>query len=208
MTAIVASPPQMWQAQDALADDDRLQKFRSAIPQLSELVSEDKIKAHLSLMAAFTTLFRKVAGDVSVLDYRGSPALNLFLQRSVYRFLLWLDTIVGQPAERQSIQNYELPPLDVAALWHAFVLSPFEYFEDCLVKFPRLYSSGAYPLFQIVSYEFRSSTNGPTSNYCAGCVDRRGDEKLQAYTGASFVLGEADGRSLRPNRAWQGRRHA
>lgn len=161
MTAIVASPPQIWQAQDALADDDRLHKFRSAIPQLSELVSEDKIKAHLSLMAAFTTLFRKVSGDdVSVLDYRGTPALKLFLRRSVYRFLLWLDTIVEKPAERQSIQNYELPPLDVAALWHAFVLSPFEYFEDCLVKFPRLYSSGAYPLFQIVSYEVCLSVTG------------------------------------------------
>ncbi len=58
-----------------------------------------------------------------------------------------------QPEERLSIQEFELPPLDVAALLHAFVLAPFEYFEDCLVKFPKLYSSGPYPLLAIVSVE-------------------------------------------------------
>jgi len=56
---------------------------------------------------------------------------------------------VEQPEERRSIQEFELPPLDVAALLHAFVLAPFEYFEDCLVKFPKLYSSGPYPLLAI-----------------------------------------------------------
>ena len=130
--------------------ENRLLDYNAAIPRLAEMVSIDKIKAHLMLIAAFTSLFHEAEDNTRKLGNGTSNPLLSFLRRGVHRLELWLKDIVVPSLDRRKIELHELPPLDVVALWHTFVLAPFRYFEDCHREFPQLYNSGDFPLLDLV----------------------------------------------------------
>lgn len=150
---VVLSPPIVAQAAQASLDDARLRAFRAALPQLAEMVSTQKIREHLLLVAAIMKMFRDAVGpDASP---EGEDLLSIptpFVRRAIHRFEMWLNKVVEPVDGRTSIEQHELPPLDVVAIWHIFVLSPFRYFEDCQNRYPKLYASGPFPISQLVSF--------------------------------------------------------
>ncbi len=148
--AAVLLPPTTPQGPGPQPVDDRLQKFRAALPQLAEVVSTDKIREQLLLVAAIMDMFRSAAGPSTtpVGDVLSVP--TPFVRRAVNRFELWLDKVIEVQEGRKSITPHEFPPLDVVAIWHIFVLSPFRYFEECLKRYANLYASGSFPISQLV----------------------------------------------------------
>ncbi|KLO14692.1 hypothetical protein SCHPADRAFT_927722 [Schizopora paradoxa] len=150
--AVVLSPPIVPQAALSSIDDARLKAFRAALPQLAEMVSTQKIREHLLLVAAIMKMFRIATGpDASP---EGEDLLSVstpFVRRAIHRFEMWLDKVIEPCDGRTSIEQHELPPLDVVAIWHIFVLSPFRYFEDCLSQYPKLYASGPFPISQLAA---------------------------------------------------------
>ena len=137
--------------------DKRLENFRSKLSQLDPLISMPKVKAHLKLTGAFMALFQQADGGAFNPDQPPPQAFTSFLVRAVHRFELWLKLVVLPSKDRTSIESNELPPLDVVAVWHAFVLGPFRYYEDCKFKFPQLYASGPFPVRELVRCGFGRS---------------------------------------------------
>ena len=127
--------------------DEAVAKFRQRLPELDPLISMSKIKAHLRLTGAFMALFQEVDGGTFDPDQPPPQAFTSFLARAVHRFELWLKHIVLPSKNRSSIAPNEFPPLDVVVVWHAFVLAPFRYYEDCKFKFPQLKATFFTSLF-------------------------------------------------------------
>ena len=130
--------------------NERLDAFHSTLNGLSPLVSEDRLKAHLRFVGAYVTLLEKV--DPYVKEAKEpSEALRVFLARAVHRFGLWLNSHSEDHALDDLANTYApLPPLDVAIILHACMLSPHRYFEDGLKRFPQLLALGPFPLERIV----------------------------------------------------------
>ncbi|KIJ16489.1 hypothetical protein PAXINDRAFT_75707 [Paxillus involutus ATCC 200175] len=97
----------------------------------SQLVTPQQLKGHLALLRAFHALRQTVqAGN----DYRFPADVRLldadrrwtwFVSLAVERFERWCLTIQASDTEWRG-----LPPIDVAMVWHAYLLNPSWYAED------------------------------------------------------------------------------
>ncbi|KAJ1538112.1 hypothetical protein HK405_014116, partial [Cladochytrium tenue] len=74
-------------------------------------------EAHLGLLHRFCAL--ESADQLA--DWR-------YLCRAEQRYLMWLDFL---REERPDPNAIPLPPIDVALIWHAHMLNPLRYYEDC-----------------------------------------------------------------------------
>ncbi|KAI9334291.1 hypothetical protein BDR26DRAFT_570941 [Obelidium mucronatum] len=90
--------------------------------EVDVVVTVDSAVAHLGLLHRFSVLEDK---DDQFADWA-------FLCRAEERYLLWLDLLKKQ---RPDPDRMPLPPLDVAMMWHAHMLNPLRYLEDCYFIF-------------------------------------------------------------------------
>ncbi|KAF8076930.1 hypothetical protein FPV67DRAFT_1407179 [Lyophyllum atratum] len=100
------------------------------------LVNSAQIKGHLALLHAFTALRAKIE------DFDGSsqPAVPFmprtrderwvwFVGFAVERFRIWCESLTLEDSKKPAAEF--LPPLDVLMVWHAYMLNPGWYAEDC-----------------------------------------------------------------------------
>ncbi|CAG7851786.1 SubName: Full=Uncharacterized protein {ECO:0000313/EMBL:CCA72640.1} [Serendipita indica DSM 11827] len=98
------------------------QKKRSA-------VQPDEIIAHLRVLA----VFHKLKLDVQARSPHNPTGLwNAFLGYAVEKFASWISNVVDKDGCGDSeLREDEFPTLDVAMIWHAYILNPLEYHNDC-----------------------------------------------------------------------------
>lgn len=108
-------------------------------------VKPSDLKTYLILLAAFHRLKEEVESHKSIgLSYRMDPveAWTVFLERAVHRFDCWVSKVVGEGNEPRQLAEHELPPLDVTMVWHAYILNPRVYYDDCLRRLHGLHRIG------------------------------------------------------------------
>jgi len=122
--------------------------FRVALAERAPLVPLEHVKAHLTVIGAFARLLQDIDGSFQGANQ--THALCSFLSKSLYRLELWVTKVLGPLSIRDTIQSNELPPLDVALVLHAYMLSPHHYLEDCMRCYPQLLGAGPFPLVAMV----------------------------------------------------------
>ncbi|KAI0339604.1 hypothetical protein BDW22DRAFT_1335746 [Trametopsis cervina] len=97
----------------------------------------EQLKAHLALLRAFKTLRTAVEDDAErklpqqIQDLQ-QPALrwSSVVALAAERFYRWVSALAEvNPSGKWAEQ--ELPPIDVLMVWHAYMLNPLWYAEDC-----------------------------------------------------------------------------
>ncbi|KIJ69734.1 hypothetical protein HYDPIDRAFT_78222 [Hydnomerulius pinastri MD-312] len=99
------------------------------------LVSPEQVKGHLRLLRAFHNLRvtvedckdRRLPGYAMQMD-KGSR-WKWFVHLAIDRFERWVESLKFVPLEKFVTKH--LPPIDVWMVWHAYLLSPCWYAEDC-----------------------------------------------------------------------------
>ncbi|KZT67388.1 hypothetical protein DAEQUDRAFT_713656 [Daedalea quercina L-15889] len=105
------------------------------------LVSIEYAKAHLSLLGAFSSLSKRVETCLPEdlpeiaqhLDYTPQTPRRWtwFVCLAAERFHRWAKVVTAN----QDVESWvmaQVPPLDVLMIWHAYMLNPAWYAEDCL----------------------------------------------------------------------------
>jgi hypothetical protein len=116
------------------------------------LLSAAEPTAHLRLLAAFAKLKEAVSSQ-TINGIAAEDSWSIFAQRAVHRFELWALNIAGANGSSTLTVN-ELPPMDVAMVWHTYMLvsvseaigcllnrvcqNPLVYYEDCRRLLPGL----------------------------------------------------------------------
>jgi len=135
--------------------DNRLDTFTTELKKRSPLISLDLLKAHLVLIGAFAQTLNQFDPFIALLPIQEGlvcpPKLRSFLLKASHRLELWLTHVICNDRAEQTLSLQDLPPLDVALVLQAYMLSPHRYFEDTYVRFPGLASAGAYPLVELAS---------------------------------------------------------
>ncbi|EIN11322.1 hypothetical protein PUNSTDRAFT_50377 [Punctularia strigosozonata HHB-11173 SS5] len=100
------------------------------------LVDVPELKVHLDLLGAFYVLKNAVSSGVDERLPQPVRALaepeqrwGWFVSLAVERFQRWLYDVKATPLD--SWVEQEVPPLDVWMVWHAYLLNPAWYAEDC-----------------------------------------------------------------------------
>ncbi|KAG6849697.1 hypothetical protein H0H93_006205 [Arthromyces matolae] len=100
------------------------------------LVTTKQVKNHLTLLNAFANLRNQVNNiRVDAQQAIPFPPLDIekrwcwFVAMAVERFSIWCGTLKGDDSRRSAAEL--LPPLDVIMVWHAYMLNPRWYAEDC-----------------------------------------------------------------------------
>ncbi|KAJ3513636.1 hypothetical protein NLJ89_g2838 [Agrocybe chaxingu] len=104
---------------------------RTAAP----LVNIQEIKGHLLLLNAFAELKKRIlSADVRAPNAPLSEdrKWGWFVALAVERFDTWCRGLKADDTGKDT--EIVLPPLDVLVVWHAYMLNPRWYAEDCLVK--------------------------------------------------------------------------
>ncbi|KAJ3508207.1 hypothetical protein NLJ89_g5879 [Agrocybe chaxingu] len=97
------------------------------------LVSIQEIKGHLFLLNAFAELKkRSLIATVPNEPLPEGRRWELFVALAVERFDTWCRRL--KPEDSEKGPDIVLLPLDVLMVWHAYMLNPRWYTEDCLVK--------------------------------------------------------------------------
>lgn len=95
--------------------------FTIAGMQVSALVQTSDLKLHLCLLGAFHDLRKRVESGSEGITSELEPAArwSVFISIAVYRFEQYLASCV-----QDSGNTLEMPPLDVALVWHSYALNP------------------------------------------------------------------------------------
>ncbi|KZT69341.1 hypothetical protein DAEQUDRAFT_726929 [Daedalea quercina L-15889] len=99
------------------------------------LVDLEHIKAHLNLLGAFRNMRNRVEDcpDTSLPEVAqfldGSQRWAWFVGLALERFHRWVKNV--KQMELATWITDEIPPLDVMMIWHAYMLNPIWYAEDC-----------------------------------------------------------------------------
>ncbi|KAI0791997.1 hypothetical protein C8Q75DRAFT_805043 [Abortiporus biennis] len=103
------------------------------------LVSTEELKAHLALLRAFK-LLRETVKERTAFELGLPPAAHAlekdqrwawFVGLAVERFYRWLHVVPFRVTVDEWILE-EMPPIDVLMVWHAYLLNPAWYAEDCI----------------------------------------------------------------------------
>ncbi|KAJ1555890.1 hypothetical protein HK405_011170, partial [Cladochytrium tenue] len=100
--------------------------------EVDQVANVKNAEAHLGLLHRFCMLESKD----QLADWR-------FLCHAERRYLKWLDYLQEKRPDPESIP---LPPIDVALIWHAHMLNPLRYYEDCFHIFGNSYVPYYMPL--------------------------------------------------------------
>ncbi|KIM42769.1 hypothetical protein M413DRAFT_38911, partial [Hebeloma cylindrosporum] len=97
------------------------------------LVRIVEVKGHLALLHAFSELKNQV--NVLEVPVPHVPADNerkwaWFVALAVERFDVWCQDL--RPGDQSKSLKIVLPPIDVLMVWHAYMLNPRWYAEDCM----------------------------------------------------------------------------
>ncbi|RDB17022.1 hypothetical protein Hypma_002059 [Hypsizygus marmoreus] len=116
------------------------------------LVSTEYINAHLELLPVFHKVHHAIQpGGVTINPTTNMPIVSeaqaLFTARAQHRFDLWISRILRRPGRDPSspFEEAELPPVDVLMFLHAYMLSPWNYYEDSKRVYPELEAMGSFP---------------------------------------------------------------
>ncbi|EIW76428.1 hypothetical protein CONPUDRAFT_168971 [Coniophora puteana RWD-64-598 SS2] len=99
------------------------------------LVSTTQVKAYLRLLRAFHQLKVSVEDDENkklprfAMEMDKISRWTWFVTLAVDRFEKWLTIVKFAPLDK--FLNKHFPPLDVWMVWHAYLLNPIWYAEDC-----------------------------------------------------------------------------
>ncbi|KZT50992.1 hypothetical protein CALCODRAFT_461001 [Calocera cornea HHB12733] len=120
------------------------------------LVKLTEVESHLRLLGAFWQLRQDVVTSAetgtSWDELSQAERWIIFVSRASWRFELWYTNLLCRPGrDDKPLTKDELPPLDVAMVWHAYILNPLEYLEEGLVRSKRLLKMGYYPLARIAA---------------------------------------------------------
>jgi hypothetical protein len=131
--------------------------FKIGKHTVEPFITVPEMKQHLRLLAAFDALQQQVrttqetTGDVLDSDTRWA----VFCTRAEKNFEAWVEELFlrRQPESGPLTERDALPGLDVVMIWHAYMLNPRRYYEDCLgdPALERLGQLGAFPLDLLVS---------------------------------------------------------
>ncbi|KAG8905513.1 hypothetical protein FRB99_008772 [Tulasnella sp. 403] len=116
-------------------DDLLPSTFVVSSKEVRPLVKPSDSQANLVLLGAFHCLRNQVRAQQDPLDTHFEPDERwaISLQRAVHRFQRWVQYVIGHnEAEVRDLTPDEYPPLDVAMVWHTYMLNPRTYYEDCL----------------------------------------------------------------------------
>ncbi|KAG5642977.1 hypothetical protein DXG03_001825 [Asterophora parasitica] len=136
-----------------------IQKFKIGQQRTpAPLVTIQQLKGHLSLLHAFATLRDEIETLDTALYYNHGiiPFIpgdkerrwGWFVGRAVERFSLWCGSLPYGATDKPAIDF--LPPLDVLMVWHAYMLNPGWYYEDCLRVSALQYLLVVTPIFSSV----------------------------------------------------------
>jgi hypothetical protein len=125
---------------------------------MTSLVSPKEVAYHLRLLEAIRTyVFALSRGHVKFLNGElvATPAGNLLFRRSIHRLKLWI-TQVLQPKFNldqscRGLRDSEVPPFDVIALLHSYMLHPHSFYEDSIRLHPEIAVLFGFPFEQVVS---------------------------------------------------------
>ncbi|KAJ1553099.1 hypothetical protein HK405_008960, partial [Cladochytrium tenue] len=99
---------------------------------IDDVANAANSEAHLGLLHRFCALLI----DFELTDSR-------YLCRAERRYILWLEYLRDQNPDPDAIP---LPPIDVALMWHAHMVNPLRYYEDCFHIFGTAKSRYYMPL--------------------------------------------------------------
>ncbi|KAL0950339.1 hypothetical protein HGRIS_010309 [Hohenbuehelia grisea] len=142
------------------------ESFRVGTKTTSPFVTDAQLKGHLALLRAFTELKQQVETDETLHQYftANMPVASdsedfrerkwtAYVAIAVERFERWYNTLSS--SDSQAFTTDHLPPVDVMMVWHAYLLNPGWYAEDCtrLPKGTQLLKlgnalAGALPTFE------------------------------------------------------------
>ncbi|KAG2218728.1 hypothetical protein INT45_006880 [Circinella minor] len=118
------------------------EKIPNEFPKLNEVVTVENCYYYLSLMEQFA-IYKSKFDDFH---------LKILLARAERRYIQWRE-IVQSSFSRSAYKSFA-PPLDIAYMWHAHMLSPFRYFEDSI----RLDQAGIYKINLPLKQLYRNAT--------------------------------------------------
>ncbi|GAB1525037.1 hypothetical protein RhiTH_008194 [Rhizoctonia solani] len=156
-TRTVAREPPSYEPDPALPLPTTFKVGKSYTPPL---ISVSSVQNHLSVLECFATLKRNVENAQPILTSEPlelDPEIKwaIYLVRANHRFGRWIDNVVNrierQRGEVVELTNEEIPPIDVLLLWHAYLLNPVGYYEDCESRYPCLRLIGGFPLDRVAS---------------------------------------------------------
>ncbi|KAF9235563.1 hypothetical protein BU15DRAFT_51289 [Melanogaster broomeanus] len=107
----------------------------SSVHRQPPLVSPEQVKGHLRLLRAFHNLRiivedckdRRIPGYAMQMDRH--RRWEWFIHLAIDRFERWVQSLQFVPLAKFVTEH--MPPLDVWLVWHAYILSPCWYAEDC-----------------------------------------------------------------------------
>ncbi|KIM42763.1 hypothetical protein M413DRAFT_123346 [Hebeloma cylindrosporum] len=108
-------------------------KFTIGSSTTEPLVRIVEVKGHLALLHAFSELKNQV--DALEVPVPHVPADNekkwaWFVALAVEQFDVWCQGL--KPGDKSKSMKVVLPPIDVLMVWHAYMLNPRWYAEDCM----------------------------------------------------------------------------
>lgn len=133
--------------------------FRVGQYDVSPFVTVPEMKLHLKLLAAFDALQQRVRetpeAEGNILD--GDTRWSVFCTRAEKNFEAWVRRL---PEGTVRLEDEDVPGLDVVMCWHAYMLNPRRWYEDCErdERIERVGRLGKFPLEQVVS-------SAPSSRY-------------------------------------------
>jgi len=94
---------------------------------VTPLITLEDLKHSLRILGAFHQLEQDVRDqsklDCVPIELAADMAWDIYLRRAVYRFQLWTKKVVGDVRPNGiGFTSIEIPPLDVALIWHTYLL--------------------------------------------------------------------------------------
>ncbi|KIM24336.1 hypothetical protein M408DRAFT_234813 [Serendipita vermifera MAFF 305830] len=113
-------------------------------PKKRSAVQPDEIIAHLRILASF----HKLKLDVQARSPHNPTGLwTAFLGYAVEKFASWITNVVDKEDDTiDELAEEDFPTLDVAMVWHAYILNPLEYHNDCQKSHTGLMRIKAFPI--------------------------------------------------------------
>jgi hypothetical protein len=132
----------------------RLKEFSTNFSEYLPSFNVGVLRQHLLFLKATYRVFSSIDQPfiVEVNDREApTPATRVILTKALHRFEIWLKEVVDRRASDKTLDEDELPPLDVLIILHGYRLAPWIYDEDLSLRFPQLSKIGNFPFDNIVS---------------------------------------------------------
>ena len=104
--------------------------FQKEAPKKRSAVQPDEILAHLRILAVFHKLKLDVQGRS---PHNPTGLWTAFLGYAVEKFASWITNVVDKDDGKsdEELRDDEFPTLDVAMVWHAYILVCLLFFGPC-----------------------------------------------------------------------------